>query len=207
MRKRFDDNRREELLDGVMRIISAHGFSKVTILELAKELHCSGSSLYKIAPNKDSLVMLAITHWGERTLKNIEAQAIRGKTAADRARLYFLAGAEAISPMSHEFRSDVNRFASTRLAYANSSDRFIERMVELLDDAVKAGEIRPVNTQFLAHALRQMAYLIRDEELLSKCGLTASQAIQETQQFIWDGVRVNSINRKTGAHARQNVPP
>jgi hypothetical protein len=92
------------------------------------------------------------------------------------------------------------------LAYANSSDRFIERLVELLDEAVEAGEIRPVNTQFLAYALRQLAYLIRDEELLSKCGLTASQAIQETQQFIWDGVRPNPINRKISAHPRQNVP-
>ena len=207
MRKRFDDNRREELLDGVMGIISEHGFSKVTILELAKELHCSGSSLYKIAPNKDSLVMLAINRWGELTLKEIEARALQGRTAADRARLYFLAGAEAIRPMSHEFRSDVNRFESTRLAYANVSNHFLERLIELLDAAVKTGEIRPVNTHFLAHALRQIAHLVRDEELLSDCGLTASQAIQETQQFIWDGVRVNSINRKTGAHARQNVPP
>jgi AcrR family transcriptional regulator len=144
MRKRFDDNRREELLDGVMGIISAHGFSKVTILELAKELHCSGSSLYKIAPNKDSLVMLAIYRWGELTLKEIDARALRGRTAADKARLYFRAGAEAVHPMSHEFRSDVNRFESTRLAYANVSDRFLERLIDLLDAAVKTGEIRPV---------------------------------------------------------------
>jgi AcrR family transcriptional regulator len=193
MRKRFDDNRRKELLDGVMEIITAHGFSKVTIIELAKELHCSGSSLYKIAPNKDSLVMLAITRWGEVALKDFEAQALRGRTAADRARLYFLAGAEAVRPMSHEFRSDVNRFESTRLAYANVSDRFLGRLIELLDEAVKAGEIRPVNTHFLAYTLRQIAYLVRDEELLSDCGLTASQAIQQTQHFIWDGIRIPSI--------------
>ncbi len=195
MRKRFDDNRREELLDGVMGIISAHGFSKVTILELAKELHCSGSSLYKIAPNKDSLVMLAITRWGELAMKEIEARALHGRTAADRARLYFLAGAEAVRPMSHEFRSDVNRFESTRLAYANVSDRFLGRLIELLDEAVKAGEIRTVNTHFLAHALRQIAYLVRDEELLSDCGLTASEAIQEAQRFVWDGIRINSTKR------------
>lgn len=195
MRIKFDDNRREELLDGVMGIISAHGFSKVTILELAKELHCSSSSLYKIAPNKDSLVMLAITRWGELTLKEIEARALRGGTAVERARLYFLAGAEAIRPLSHDFRSDVERFESMRLAYANVSERFLERLIELLDEAVKAGEIRPVNTHFLAHALRQIAYLVRNEELLSSCGLTASQAIQETQRFIWDGIRVNSIKR------------
>jgi AcrR family transcriptional regulator len=193
MRKRFDDNRREELLDGVMEIITTHGFSKVTIIELAKELHCSGSSLYKIAPNKDSLVMLAITRWGEIVLKDFEAQALRGRTAADKARLYFIAGAEAIRPMSHEFRSDVNRFESTRLAYANVSDRFLGRLIELLDEAVKAGEIRPVNTHFLAHTLRQIAYLVRDEELLKDCGLTASQAVQQTQHIIWDGIRIPSI--------------
>lgn len=200
MRIKFDDNRRGELLDGVMGIISTHGFSKVTILELAKELHCSGSSLYKIAPNKDSLVMLAITRWGELILKEIEARALRGRTAVDKARLYFLAGAEAIRPLSHDFINDVERFESTRLAYNNISDRFLERLIDFLDEAVKVGEIRPINTHFLAHALHQIAYLIRDEELLSSCGLTASQAIQETQQFIWDGIRINSVKRKTVAH-------
>ena len=54
------NGRREELLDGVMAIIAARGFSDVRMTDIARELHCSLASLYKIAPNKDSLVVLAI---------------------------------------------------------------------------------------------------------------------------------------------------
>jgi AcrR family transcriptional regulator len=192
LRKQFDDTRRQELLDGVMEIIAANGFSKVTIAELATELHCSGSSLYKIAPNKDSLVVLAIARWGESALKDWEVRSLRGKTSADRARLYYRAAVEGISSWSHVFRSDVNRFESARLAYANISDTFINRFADLLNEAIEAGEVRPVNTRFLAHVLRQMALVIRDEQLLSKCGLTHTQALLEVERIIWDGIRCNS---------------
>ena len=93
MRKRLDNGRREELLDGVMDIIAARGFSGIRTAQLARELHCSESSLYKIAPSKDSLIVVAIGRWGGRTLEALEVSARQGKTASERARLYFRAGA------------------------------------------------------------------------------------------------------------------
>ncbi len=63
--KRVAESRRDQLLDGVMDIIAARGFSTVRMTDMAQELHCSLASLYKIAPNKDSLVVLAIGRWGE----------------------------------------------------------------------------------------------------------------------------------------------
>jgi AcrR family transcriptional regulator len=190
MGRRLDDDRREELLDGVMGIISTRGFSEITISEMAHELHCSGSSLYKIASSKDSLVVLAIARWAELTLEDMEVRALRGTTATDRARAYWLAAAEKIRALSHEFRSDVDRFESARLAYRTSiSEPFIDRFVELLDDAGEAGEIEPTNTRFLAHVLRQIAFVIRDEQVLAECGLTAAQAMLEVDHFVWDGLR------------------
>ena len=63
MRRRLDDGRREELLDGVMRIIAARGFAGVRTSQMARELHCSETTLYKIAPSKDSLLVLALDRW------------------------------------------------------------------------------------------------------------------------------------------------
>ena len=187
--KRFANGRREELLDGVMGIIAARGFSEVKVAEMAEELHCSVATLYKIAPNKDSLVALAIRHWAEETLEFAEARAKQGSTASDRARRYYLAGVERVRPLSHAFRSDMERFESSRLAYRALSDAFIDRFVELLDDAVKAGEIRPANTRLLAHVMRQMAFVVRDEPVLLASGLTADQAMLEVDRLIWDGLR------------------
>ncbi len=189
MRRRLDNGRREELLDGVMEIISARGFSDVKTAEMARELHCSESSLYKIASSKDSLMVLAIGRWGEVTLEMLEERARGGKTPSERARQYFLGAAEALRPMSLAFRGDVDRFESTRVAYEAIADRFVKRFVELLDDAVAAGEIRPMNTRFLAEILRQIARLIRDERILRASGLTSEQAALEVDGLIWDGIR------------------
>jgi AcrR family transcriptional regulator len=188
LRIRFDDNRRQELLDGVIGIITARGFSEVTILEMAHELHCSVSSLYKIASNKDGLVLLAITRWGELVLEDMEVHALQGQNAADRARLYWRAGVESIRPLSHEFRNDVDRFDSARFAYSSISQRFIDRFVNLLEGAVMAGEIRPMNTRFLAQVFGQIALVVRDEQELSKSGLTAAEAILEVDHIIWEGI-------------------
>ncbi len=92
MAKRLAKGRRDELLDGVMGIIAARGFSGVRVSELAAELHCSVASLYKIAPSKDSLVLLAIGRWQELTFANLELCAERGTTASERARCYFIRG-------------------------------------------------------------------------------------------------------------------
>ena len=189
MRKRLADGRREELLDGVMQIMGTHGFAGVRIAEIARELHCSIASLYKIAPSKDSLILLATLRWGEVALADIEARAQREKTASRRARSYFRAGAERLRPLSLAFFADVARFESTRLMWRTAVvDRYIDRFIELVLCAEEAGEIRKVNTLFLAEVVRQIGFVTRDEGVLSASGLTSEQAVLQVDDMIWDGI-------------------
>ena len=191
MPRRLDDERGNELLDGVMRIIAARGFSEVPISEIARELKCSAATLYKIAASKDSLVLLAIARWGERTFANLEVRAAKGQTASERARAYFRAGAESLHPMSLAFYADIARFESTRLVWRTTVvDRYIDRFVELVQGAEDAGEIRPVNTRFLGEVLRQIGFVTRDERVLSASGLTSEQAVLEVDALLWDGMRL-----------------
>jgi AcrR family transcriptional regulator len=188
LRARFDDDRRQELLNGVIKIITARGFSNLTISELASDLHCSASSLYKIASNKDGLIVLAISRWGELALENMEESSKRGKTDLERARLYWKAGVKSVMPLSHNFRNDVDHFESARLAYATISNRFIDRFAALLEAAAEAGEIESLNERMLAHIFLQIAYVLRDERLLDSIGITHMEAFQEVDRFIWKGI-------------------
>ena len=191
MPRRLDDNRRNELLDGVMRIVAARGFAEVQISEMAHELKCSAATLYKIAASKDSLVLLAIARWGERTFANLEARAALGETSSERARAYFRAGAESLHPMSLAFYADIARFESTRLVWRTTVvDRYIDRFIELVQGAEDAGEIRPVNTRFLGEILRQIGFVTRDERVLSASGLTSEEAVLEVDALLWDGMRL-----------------
>jgi AcrR family transcriptional regulator len=190
--RRLDDDRRGELLDGVMRIIAARGFSEVRVSEMARELHCSVATLYRIAPSKESLVLLATSRWGQRTLEEIEVRARQATTASDRARAYFRAGAERLHPLSLAFFADVERFESTALAWrTNVVDRYIDRFVELVHCAEEAGEIRPLNIRFLGEVLRQIGFVTRDERALSASGLTSEQAVLEVDSLLWEGIRAS----------------
>ncbi|MCX6363660.1 MAG: TetR/AcrR family transcriptional regulator [Actinobacteria bacterium] len=187
----MDDERRNELLDGVMLIIAARGLSEVQISDMARELKCSAATLYKIAASKDSLVLLAIARWGERTFADLEARTAKGETASERARTYFRAGAESLRPMSLAFYADIARFESTQLVWRTTVvDRYIDRFVELVQSAEDSGEIRPVNTRFLGEVLRQIGFVTRDERVLSASGLTSEQAVLEVDALLWDGMRL-----------------
>lgn len=189
MPRRLDNDRRTELLDGVMRIIAERGFSDVRISDLAQELKCSPGSLYKLGPSKESIVLVAIAHWGDVVLADLEVRIQQCTSASERARTYFRAGADKLHPFSVAFFADAERFESTRLAWRTAvTDRFVERFVDLVQRAEDAGEIRPVNVRFLAEVLRQTAYVTRDERVLRATGLSHEEAVLEFDSLLWDGI-------------------
>ena len=199
MSAKITSGRREELLVGVMDIVSARGFSDVRITDMATELHCSLSSLYKIAPNKDSLVVVAVSHWGEIKLARAEADSQQGSKASDRARLYVRSAAEAISPLSHAFRRDLERFGSVRHAFSTISDRFVERLADLIEEAAGSGEVRPINARFVAEFIRYSSAGARDESLLEAAGLSAAEGMLAFDTIFWEGL-LPCPSRDTGSH-------
>ncbi len=207
MPKRLANGRAEELLDGVMRIVAARGFSELKMSDLARELRCSVATLYKLAPSKTDLVILALERWGERLLANIDAQARACSTPSARARTYYREGADGLRELTSTFRRDVEYFEATRRAYREIvSDRFIERFSALLDEAAKAGEIRPINVRFAVGMFRYIAFAVRDEDLLAAAGLTAREALLEVDKMIWDGVRYHPAELKGGESSRRRRP-
>lgn len=194
--------RREELLDGLMTIIAARGFAEVPVAEMARELSCSLATIYRLAPSKDSLVVLAIGRWGELALRDAETRAEEGTIARERLRAYLRAGARAILPQSHAFRRDVERYESTRVAYRVISDRYVDRVAELIAETVRSGDARPVNPRLMAGLLRHLARAVRDEDMLEAAGVTAGEALLEIEGLLLEGLRPPSDGSPSGAAAR-----
>ena len=181
--------RSDDLVDGIMGIIAARGFANVPVAEMARELSCSLTTLYRVAPSKDSLVVVAISRWGELTLQEAEARAAEAGTAWERVHAYFRAGVESLLQQSHAFRRDLQRFDSTRVAYQAVSDRYVDRLGALIEEAVGVGDLRPVNARLLAGLLRHLAAAVRDEDLLEVAGATAGEALSEIESILLDGLR------------------
>ncbi len=127
-RTRLKNGRKEELLDGVMHIAATKGFSELKMADLARELHCSVATLYKLAPSKIDLVIVALERWERHLLTQIDARSCDCSTPSARARTYYREGADGLRELSSTFRRDVEYFEATRRAYREIvSDRFIAR--------------------------------------------------------------------------------
>lgn len=176
-------------MDGVIEIITARGFANVPVVEMARELSCSLTTLYRLAPSKDSLIVLAIGRWGELALRDAEARAAEARTAGEKVHAYFRAGVDALLQQSHAFRVDLQRFESSRVAYQVVSDRYVDRLGALIEEAVDAGDFRPLNPRLLAGLLRHLAAAVRDEDLLDAAGVTAGEAVSEIEGILLDGLR------------------
>jgi gluconokinase len=177
-----------------MRICAARGFSDLKMADLARELRCSVATLYKLAPSKTDLVILALQRWGEQLLTGIDARAAACSTPSEQARVYYREGADGLRALSPAFRRDTEYFEATRRAYREIvSNRFIERFSALLEEAAEAGEIRPVNVRFTVGMFRYIAFAIRDEDLLAEAGLTAREALLEVDRMLWDGMSRSSV--------------
>ena len=74
-RQRLNAARRDDPLARVVDIFLSNGFSSVTVSALAQQLRCSKAALYRVAPTKEQLVILATKQFLGSSAKRIEASA------------------------------------------------------------------------------------------------------------------------------------
>ncbi len=144
-------------------------------------------------------MVVAVAHWGEVKLARAEADSQQGSKASDRARLYVRSAAEAIRPLSHAFRRDLERFGSVRHAFTTITDRFVDRLAGLIEEAAGSGEVRPINARFAAEFIRYSSAAVRDESLLERAGLSAAEGMLAFDTIVWEGL-LPRPSRDTGSH-------
>ena len=188
--RRLDGDRTAELLDGAMAVFAARGFAELRMTDLAGELRCSTGTLYKLAANKDSLVLLCLDRWAATTLREMSFAADAQADPLTRARTYWSEMLARVGQLTLKFRGDVERYESTRRQWLRTSDQFIERFSVYLATAMDAGELRRMHPRLLAELLRHISGLLRDAELLADLNMTTSQAFQEIDRFVWHGLEV-----------------
>src|ERR1700690_3317312 len=148
--KRIAAERAEELLGMLMDVIAEEGFASLKVSDLAQRLRCSTSTLYRIAPSKESLVLLAFRQWADDSLREILAEAERCPTPSDRARSYYLTTIGRVGALSEKFRADVSAYESTRHLYGDMAEQYAIQLAHYVNEAIRAGEIRQFNAAFLA---------------------------------------------------------
>lgn len=70
--------RRLALFDALVALILDEGFAHLTLDDLAARLHCSKSTLYRLADSKEQLVRAATVHFFRGATEQVEASVASG---------------------------------------------------------------------------------------------------------------------------------
>ena len=89
--------RQSELLDRLLSLFLAEGFSRFTLDDLAAELRCSKTTLYALAPSKEQLAVEVVKHYFKGATAAVESAVAQEHT--DEARI-----AAYLNEVAHQLR-------------------------------------------------------------------------------------------------------
>lgn len=187
-RPEFATRRRTELFDAVVDLFLSEGFAHLTLDEIASRLRCSKSTLYTLAGSKEQLVRAATVHFFRRATDDVEARVATIAGAADRIAGYLYAVGTALLAASDRFMSDLAAFAPAREVYEQNTRIAADRVRELIDEGVSAGEFRAVHAAFAADLAATMMARIQQGGVRERAGLDDADAYRELAMILTSGI-------------------
>ncbi|WP_328393591.1 TetR/AcrR family transcriptional regulator [Nocardia sp. NBC_00416] len=187
-KRRVDAARRDDLLVRIQEIFLSEGFTTVTIGELTERLHCSKATLYSVAATKEQLVVLATKQFFGESADRIEAE-VAAETDPKTKIVTYLGGvAEAMRRNSKAFYEDMAAFAPTAEIYARNTARAAQRVRELIDDGIEAGQFRATDGTFASQLVALAIEGVQSGILLERTNMSAADAFNELATLLLNGL-------------------
>ena len=177
------DRRREALLDHLVDLVLAQGFTDLSVEDLARDLRCSKSTLYGIADSKEKIVVAAVRRFFQRAAERVEARLLREDgPAPERIRTYLTAIAAELAPASAAFFADLDAWQATTQIYRDNTAIAAARVQRLVDEASPAsGHPQAV---FVGAVAAQVMEAIHRGDIESATGLADSDAYRSLADLI-----------------------
>ncbi len=149
------DVRKQEILDGALKVFAEKGYDKTTISDIAKELGISQGLCYRYYASKEEIYDAALDEYAELIMeRNIErfdnlsgnsfAEKIRNIKAEDYLQ------SEKGNPLLYELFHGENRRKMHAQLMLKVAEKLIPKVAEYLEYAKEKGEIHVENVQGLA---------------------------------------------------------
>jgi AcrR family transcriptional regulator len=181
--------RQEEVLDVVERVFLREGIRAVRMGQLAAEAGCSRSTLYELAPSKESLLLLVIDRMMRRITRRGADAIERAGDPVGRVRAMLTSGALDVSALGPRFLEAVRQYTPARLLF----DRWIadgrDALEALIEDAVGAGQFRPVNAAVIADAMFAVVLRFTDPDFVRSTHVSSKSGLAELVDVLVDGLR------------------
>jgi AcrR family transcriptional regulator len=187
-RPRFS-RRQEEVLDVVERVFLREGVKGVRMGNLAREASCSLSTLYELAPSKEELLLLVIDRLMRRIAREGWAAVEAETDPAARVHAMLTGGALDASSLGPRFLEAVTSHPPAQDLFDRWMRLGRDALAALVDDAVRAGEFRPVRAAVLVDALFPVALRFSDPTFTRSTTVDTRDALRELVDVLIAGLR------------------
>jgi AcrR family transcriptional regulator len=181
--------RQAELLDRLLSLFLAEGFSRFTLDDLAAELRCSKTTLYALAPSKEQLAVEVVKYYFKNATAEVETAVVRQTRPDRRIATYLNAVADALKPASRTFLDDVAGFAPARSVYERNTRIATERVRSLIAEGIASKEFRSVHTAFAAEMVAHTMQAIQRGDIARRTGLNDAESYRELASFVLHSLR------------------
>lgn len=180
-------SRRDQVLDELIDLFLAEGFVGFGIGDLAARLRCSRSTLYRVAPSKEQIVLAAVRSYFRRAALRVEAQVATEDTPADQLSAYFSAVATELEPATPRFHADLQAFPPANEVYGENTRYAARRVQSLVGAGVADGSLRPVDAPFVGAAVATVMTGIQSGAIGAATGLDDAEAYRALADLVLRG--------------------
>lgn len=146
-------SRQEEILDALEEVFLQNGFVDVSITDLVARARCSRRTLYELAPTKEQLFLLVLDRMWRRLDVYAREAVAREDDAAAKLEAFLGRAAEIFRAPSSAFLAAIQTYAPARRVFDDHVAGYIEYMGELIEDGIRAGQLRPMDPRVAAEVL------------------------------------------------------
>ena len=180
--------RQLEILDTLDASMLGGGFASLTMAEIAARMNCSLRTLYGIAPSKEELLLAVADRHLQRVGREAMAAMDPEASPLSRLRAYLRATNLALQPSTVVFSTDFDKLPEARKLADAHADYIRQVTKALLDEAVDAGEIGPVDTAALAMVLGRLGREFGRPDVEPQLRRPARETADAVAEIVLDGL-------------------
>ena len=170
---------------------------KFTMDDLAKKLHASKSSIYKVVRSKEDLVRL-VMHWAMERFDRRAEDLVHGKGSVN-SRLMAFCGLffETFWYLPDAVNEDLqNRYEDIWQEWNGYRERKFDDMMALLKEGVDKGEYRRVNLPVVRQCVFYAAQGLTNPEFLKEMNMTGKDVLELLEDIMLKGLEARGQSEK-----------
>lgn len=183
-------SRKEEILDGLEKIMLSDGFRGLRLTDVAKRLNTSYATLYQLAPTKDELVIMVIDRWYQRSIADALPLLSAADGPVDRLNVWAGFGTAGVSRTSREFWQDVTTHAAITALVGSYTHYYVQVLEAILVEGIDKGTFRPINARMLAVIWEAAVVKLGDPEMWDRADRSLRQISQDWVDLVLHGLLV-----------------